>query len=179
MQYQFIFNEADIKALAPISQNVAGEYLAAAMFEAQAIDLKGIVGASLLRKLQECEGEESVPPQYEDLKAVCLPYLIYRTIVRLIPKVQYKIANVGAYTTGGENMQTMGKEDTDALIESYTATADQFCYELQIWLCDHESAFPELDGCACSEIRANLYSAATCGIWLGGPRGKMEGGCCR
>lgn len=180
MQYQFIFKEQNVKDLAPISQNVAGEYLASAMYEAQAIDLKRILGSRLLKKLQECERVQDVEPQYEDLKEQCLSYLVYRTIVRLIPKVQYKIANAGAFTTNDEKLQPITKEQTDSLVESYVSSADSFAHELQLWLCNNSKAFPELDECQCAEIKSNLKSFASCGIWLGGFRGNiLGGGCCR
>lgn len=181
MQVQFIFNEDDVKALAPISKNVAGEYLSAAMYEAQEIGLKGIIGGALLKALKDYETASVTPPlPYEDLKEKCLPYLVYKTVVCLIPKVQYKIANLGAFTTADEKTSTVDKAGTDALIADYQANADFFCYELQRWLCANRNQFGELAGCVCDEIEANLRSAASCGIWLGGPRGfNLPGeGCC-
>jgi len=42
---------------------------------------------------------------------------------------------------------------------------------------DNRSSFPELNECDCRRIESNLYSAATCGIFLGGVRGKSKRRC--
>ena len=60
----------------------------------------------------------------------------------------------------------------------YQGKADACCVTLQQWLLDNRDAFPELDDCSCRAIRANLRSAASCGIWLGGVRGRMTVGKC-
>ena len=54
----------------------------------------------------------------------------------------------------------------------YINQADFYAKRLQEYLLRNSGAFPELDCCSCHNIRKNLYSAASCGIWLGGPRGK-------
>lgn len=179
MTIQLIFKADDVKALSPISQNLAGEYMGAAMYEAQEIRLKSIVGGGLLATLRAHEVAKDWEqfPAYEDLREQCLPLLVYQTIVNLIPKVSYKIANVGAVQTSDANVQNLSREDMDALVDDYQAKADYFCYELQKWLLANSKHFPEL-GCQCEEISANLQSMATCGVWLGGPRGDM-GGCGR
>lgn len=180
MNIQLIFNEADVKGLAPVIRNISGEFLSAAMFEAQEIGLKDILGSRLLRALKERETAHDWTPTYEDLKEKCLPYLVYKTIVALIPKVSYKIANAGAYQTTDEKMSGMTKENIDTLIESYQANADYFCHELQLFICENQKQYPELDACHCAAIQANLRSAASCGLWLGGYRGNSVPGegCC-
>lgn len=173
MEVQLLINEDFVKGLMPVSDNLAGEYLATAMFEAQEIGLKGIVGSSLLRALKghETAGDWAEYPMYLLLKEQCQLYLAYRTIAEVLPKVSYKIANIGAVQTNDANVVNLSREAVDAEIERYTAKADFFCYELQRWLCRNMSQFPELGGCDCEEIRSNLRSMASCGIWLGGPRG--------
>lgn len=174
MKIQLIFNEDAVKALTPISLNTAGEFLMPAMFEAQEIRLKTVLGSRLLRALKEREQShdwDAIP--YADLKEQCTMFLVYQTICYLIPKVQYKIANVGAVQTSDDKVQNLSREQTDALIEEYQSKADWFCYELQKWLLANEKQFPELDACHCNEIRSNLESMHSCGIWLGGPRAKI------
>lgn len=171
MNVQLIFNEQQVKDLCPISKNIDGSYIAAAMFEAQEIDLEGILGTCLLSALKARETADLHDEPYETLKAVCVPYLAYRTAARLIPKVAVKIANAGAIRNTDDKYMPVSKEEADSLAENYTASADYFCIKLQNYLLANEDAFPELTPCQCEAIRANLYSAASCGIWLGGPRG--------
>lgn len=178
MEIQLIFNEKMVKDLLPVSANLAGEYIGAAMFEAQEIGLKQILGSRLLRALKQHEKAQDWAdfPAYEDLKDECALYLVYQTIVELLPKVAYKIANIGVVETNDTNVTNVRKEDRDSLVDEYQAKADHFCYELQRWLLDNRAAFAELTDCQCNEIHGNLTSMASCGIWLGGARG-FKGGC--
>lgn len=171
---QLLTSEDIVKGLLPVSANLAGEYLSAAMFEAQEIGLKGIMGATLLAALKahETASDWAQYPAYKTLKEECQYYLAYKTIAGVLPKVSYKICNAGAVQTSDQNVQNLSREAIDAMIEDYTAKADHFCFELQKWLCAHLADFPELGGDEGEAIRANLYSAASCGIWLGGPRGQ-------
>lgn len=175
MEVQLLTNEEMVKGLLPVSQNLAGEYLAPAMFEAQELGLKGIVGSTLLAALKahETAGDWDEYPAYKDLKERAQFYLAYKTIQEVLPKISYKICNAGAVRTADTNREHMSREQVDALIEDYSSKADAFCYELQKWLCANLAQFPEIPGCECEAIRSNLYSAASCGIWLGGPRGRM------
>lgn len=177
---QLIFNEEQVKALCPISQNLAGEYMASAMFEAQEIGLKNILGSRLLAKLKELEaqGEGAFPAAYEDLKGECINYLIYQTIVNLIGKVSFKIANIGVVRSTDEKVVLPSAEEINLQKDEYQANADFFCYELQKWILAHKDAFVELDACACEAIHANLLSMASCGVWLGGARGFEYRGDC-
>lgn len=171
MQIQFIFNEGDVKNLAPISRNIAGEYISAAMFEAQEIGLKQIIGSNMLHALKAAEIARNWPAPLASLKEAALPFLVYRTIVALIPKVSTKIANIGVYQSTDEKVAPVRKEDVDSLIESYQANADYFAHELQVFIVDHLADYAAIDAGQCSCIEANLRSMASCGIWLGGPRG--------
>lgn len=175
MEVQLLTNEDMVKGLMPISQNLAGDYLKTAMFEAQELGLKRIVGQTLLSALKEHEtaGDWDQYPAYAELKEQCQFYLVYKTIQEVLPKVAFKICNAGAVQTSDQNVQNLSREQIDALIEDYSSKADAFCYELQCWLCDHLTDYPELEEWEREAISSNLYSAASCGIWLGGARGQI------
>lgn len=179
-------SEAFIKSVTNISDNLAGKFILPSLREAQEQGLRGILGDCLLAKLKQIVGERHVDEQgneaYKALLDHCQYYLAYSTIVEVANKVTYKVGNFGVAKTSDENLQPVGPEELGQQMDYYQAKADACCYDLQNWLLEHHSAFPELDACACSKIRANLKSAASCGIWLGGPRGKIlpgGGGCCR
>ena len=181
MDYQFIFDEAFVKGLLPVSENVAGGYMRTAMFEAQELDLKAITGACLLEKLQAVA---ALAPLEEDIYTACIDkclyYLSYRTLVRLVPKVTYKIASAGTFQVNDERTSPLTAEIAHSLEYEYKNSADQFAYELQGWLLKNSKDIPELCGCDCERLRANLRSAdSVCPIWLGGPRGNFDGGLCK
>ena len=181
MEMQLIFEESFVKGLMPVSENVAGGYMRAAMFEAQEIDLKGIVGSCLLEKMKAVAAEAPLEPDvYTTAIDKCLFYLAYRTIARIIPKVTYKIANAGTFQVNDERMQPLTEQTANALVDEYRNSADFFAYELQGWLLENAKYLPELCACDCARIHANLHSADSGGVWLGGLRGfEYEGGCRR
>lgn len=172
MTVTLLFQEDFVKGLLPLSENVGGGYLRTAMFEAQEVDLKGITGACLLDRLKAVAEAGTLEPSiYTTAIDKCLFYLAYRTLVRLIPKVSFKVASAGTYQVEDERTQPLTAAMVNSLVDEYTNSADFFAYELQGWLLENKADLPELCGCDCERLRSNLLSAASCGIWLGGPRG--------
>ena len=96
-------------------------------------------------------------------------------------KVSYKVDNFGVSRTTDENQMYASFDEVAKQQFYYQAKADSCAAGLQRWILDNAKEIPELDECACNRVRANLTSAASCGVWLGGPRGyrKPDGGCCR
>lgn len=167
-------SETFLKSVLPISDNVAGKYIQASIREAQEIGFKGIVGSALLKRLKEMVADEtlSANPMYEELVQEAQYYLAYQAGVELCKKVAFKIANMGVVKTSDEHVEPVPTEDVDKVAADYQNKADMAAYELQGWIMDNCSAFPELGEAGYHKIKANLKSAATCGIWLGGARGK-------
>jgi hypothetical protein len=171
-------SETFIKSVTNISDNVAGKYILSSLREAQEVSLKSIIGEALLEKLKTLVKDGAIDQheniEYKYLVNKCQYYLAYMTIVELIYKVSYKIGNAGLVKTSDENLQVATLDEMIAQKEYYQGKADFHCYELQNFILDRRSAFPEVDDCTCRKIHANLYSAATCGIFLGGARGKRR-----
>lgn len=176
-------SETFIKSVTNISDNVAGKYILPSLREAQEVSLKGILGERLLEKLKDLVKTEDIEQhdylEYKYLLSKCQYYLAYMTIVELIYKVSYKIGNAGMVKTADENLQVATLDEIINQKEFYQGKADFHCMEIQNYILDRRSAFPEVDDCVCRKIHANLHSAATCGFFLGGARGKMKGGCKR
>lgn len=170
-------SETFVKSVTSISDNLAGKYLRPAIREAQDIGLRGILGDTLLDKLKEIVGahSESSPENtaYKRLLERVQYYLAYKALVEVAAKVSYKIANFGVAKTQDENLQTASAEEISHLRKDYQDKADHCCLELQNYLLNHRADYPELSEGECHRIYSNLYSAATCGVWLGGPRGKI------
>ena len=89
-------------------------------------------------------------------------------------KVSFKVGNFGVSRSNDENLSGATFDEIGKLQYYYQSKADFCKLELQTWLLDNRALFPELRACDCDKIRANLHSAATCGLWLGGPRGKYR-----
>lgn len=171
-------SEVSIKSTTQISDNVAGKYILTSLREAQEAGLKNIIGDALLDKLKSLvkEGVVDNPENgiYRTLLKRCQNYLAYMTIVELIYKVSYKIGNAGLVKTTEENLQVASFEEIVSQKEFYQGKADFYCMEIQNYILDNRSALPEIDNNACHRIHATLHSAATCGLFLGGARGKRR-----
>lgn len=195
MDKVLLTSETFVKDITTIDDNLAGKYLIPAITEAQDIYLRMVLGSPLLeaccKKVESCMIDtgsfnadfnidfdrhgEGHP--YKQLIDNCQHFLAYRTAVDVLVKVSYKIANIGASRTSDDNVQPMTMEDINSLRDYYIGKADFYCELLQQFILRNKRHYPELDEGKCDEIRSHLHSSATCGLFLGGVRGK--GGHCR
>lgn len=178
MNYRDILltSEDDIKTYSGINDNVSGEYLLPAIIMAQRCGLESIIGTALVNRLQELIGTNNiVKPEYELYKTLLdeyvSDYLIYQSIAELIPSISFKINNVGAARTDEEKTSSVSFNEVFKLKDYYEDKANYFAHRMQKYLVDNYNKFPELNDTTMSNIKANLYSAANCPIFLGGPRG--------
>ena len=170
-------SEAFVKSVTSVSDNLSGKYILPSLREAQEIGLKGILGDSLLSKLKTLvkNGQLDANVHYKELIDRCQYYLAYATIVEVTNKTTFKVGNFGVAKTTDENMQVATQDEVAKMQYYYQTKADACCYDLQSWLLENRTSFPELNEHDCRRISSNLYSAATCGIFLGGARGKRRG----
>lgn len=171
-------SETFIKSVTNISDNVAGKYILSSLREAQEVSLKSIIGDALLEKLKSLVKSGSIDNhenvRYKYLLNKCQYYLAYMTIVELIYKVSYKIGNAGVVKASEENLQVATMDEIIAQKEFYQGKADFHCMEVQNYILEDMTDFPEVNECLCRKIHATLHSAATCGFFLGGARGKRR-----
>lgn len=171
-------SEAFVKEVTSASDNLSGKYLLPSLREAQEIGLKGILGDCLLEKLKTLVRAGHINDldnaAYKRLLDHCQYYLAYMTIVEVTNKVSYKIGNFGVTKTTDENLQVATQDEIAKMQYYYQSKADACCLDLQTFILENKADYPELSDCACRRIEANLHSAATCGIFLGGARGRMK-----
>lgn len=176
-------SEAFVKSVTSVSDNLSGKYILPSLREAQEIGLRGIIGDCLLTKLKTLVKENTINAeeneQYKELIDRCQYYLAYVTIVEVTNKASFKVGNFGVAKSTDENLQVATQDEIVKMQYYYQSKADACCYDLQNWLIEHRTAFPELNDCDCNRISANLYSAASCGMFLGGVRGKSKRRCRR
>lgn len=177
MAEYLLTSEKFIKENTSISDNVAGKYILPAIREAQEIKLKSILGPCLLSVLKTMGSNDTLDDAgneaYKELVDQCQYFLAYSAVVEILPKVSYKIGNFGVSKSTDENLEVVTQDEIAKQEYYYQSKADFYALEVQQWLLDNRASFPELDECQCGKIRSNLYSAATCGLWLGGPRGRV------
>ena len=169
-------SEAFVKRVTSASDNLSGKYILPSLREAQEIGLRGILGDDLLAKLKALVKSETLETEsggvYKTLVDHCQYYLAYMTIVEATNKVSYKVGNFGVTKTQDENLQVASQDEIAKMQYYYQSKADACCLDLQNFLLEHRADYPELTECCCHKIESNLHSAASCGIFLGGARGR-------
>ena len=170
-------SEAFVKNVTSASDNLSGKYILPSLREAQEIGLRGILGDDLLAKLKDLRKDGNLETEsggvYKTLVDHCQYYLAYMTIVEVTNKVSYKIGNFGVTKTSDENLQVASQDEIAKMQYYYQSKADACCLDLQNFLLEHRKDYPELTENSCHKIESNLQSAASCGIFLGGARGRI------
>ena len=173
MQDVFITSADFVKTATDISDNIAGKYLQPSIREAQEIGLQSIIGTSLLESLKnDVSSGTTFTDDRLELVNLCQYYIAYEAITLLLPRVSYKITNFGLARSTDERLESASFGDIDRAIAFYQDKADFYCGRIQDFILANRAAFPEISDACCDKIRAQLYSHATCGVFLGGARGK-------
>lgn len=195
MKIYLITNETFVKQVTSISDNIAGKYLQPSMVEAQEIHLKSILGDTLLEKLKylianngfrgdfgPADGEDynsdysadtgGPNEHYRTLIYKCQYYLAYKSAAEVMAKVTFKVTNFGVSKTTDDNLQAATYGEMVKMRDYYNSKVDFYAMEIQNYLLNNRSSFPELSEGETHRIHSNLYSKASGGLWLGGPRGK-------
>ena len=170
-------SEDFVKTNSGLNDNLFGKFLLPAMREAQDVYLRQIIGSSLYDKItslidEETIGEEGNALYKELLDNQIRPYLLYQTLVQLIPVINAKLANFGSTQSNDEHLVNLSQGDVVVLTGHYQANADFYARRLQEFILNHCGDL-DIDACACEGIRANLLNAATTGVFLGGQRGRV------
>lgn len=172
-------SESFVKSVTSVSDNLSGKYILPSLREAQEIGLKRILGDALLTKLKGLVKDGVVRDtgneKYLELIDRCQYFLAYVTIVEVTNKTSFKVGNFGVAKSADENLQVATQDEIAKMQYYYQSKADACCLELQHWLLENKSSFPELSANDCRRMQSNLHSAASCGIFLGGARGKVKG----
>lgn len=167
-------SEQFVKSVTNVSDNLAGKYILPSIREAQEQGLKGILGDCLLSKVKHLFDTNSLVGIYKEVVDHCQYYLAYSAIVEVTNKVSFKIGNFGVAKSQDENLQVASYDEIVKMQYYYQTKVDAYCLELQQWLLQNRESIPELTECHCRRLSSNLQSAASCGIYLGGARGKKR-----
>lgn len=178
MNNVLLINEDLIKSVTNISDNISGDYLFPSIKLAQDIELQETVGSHLLEYIQEVINNNTINSKENEnykylLDNYIQPYLAYQTIVYLAPTVSFKIANAGVLKTEDEKMYNISFNETSKVADYYKHIANAYKYRLQRFLIANYNKYPQLlKYRSIADLRANLYSAASVNLNLGGARGK-------
>lgn len=170
-----LISEKFVKQNSEISDNLYGSYLLPAIRTSQDLYLRPIIGANLYGSLLEMVADGSITASTNASYKVLLddyiqPYLLERVLADLVPVIGAKVANIGTVLANDEHIVSLSVADAEKLQSQHIVKADAYCKMLQEFLLANSGDYSELDECACDVMRANLRSAASTGIWLGGYR---------
>lgn len=171
-----LISENFLRSNFSISDNVQSKYLLSAIRQAQDFNFQQVVGTKLYEKIKDLVSSNTIA-QNEDYKALldkAQMFLGYASIAALTVIVNVKIDNIGLNFTSDENVQVLDIKDMFQLQKYYIDKADEYKNLLQRFLLKNFSKYPELTPSEVQEMYSNVYSAASCGINLGGARGKVS-----
>lgn len=174
-----LFTNADfIRSVTIVSDNLQDKYILSSIREAQDIEFQQVVGTRLYNRLKMMVEDESIlfdfNVHYRELLDKAQYFIAYQTLANLTVNSTYKINNIGLNTISDDNVTTPSISDTFKLSKYYVDKADHYKMMLQNWLLKNKSYFPELLKSDISELSANVHSAASCNVFLGGARGKVS-----
>lgn len=168
-----LVSEDFVKTNSNLSDNAFGKFLLPAIREAQHIHLQSIIGTSLYEAILTKVVDGSLADQYKELVDDYIQwYLLYQVLSDIVDVLDVKLVNMGTIRNRDEYVDNISDGERVRLKHNYEYKADWYCRRLQEFLLDNCDAFEELDACACESIKANLESAASTGLWLGGARAK-------
>ena len=176
-EIRLITTTDNVKMIAVLDDNIAENYLRAAIMEAQEVGLRGILGSALLDAVKAKIAAGTLAGAYAVLvNTYCVFYLAYATKAELLPKVAYKASNAGVVKAQTEGFVAATAAEIEAEVARAQAKADYYGYAMQKWLRVHAAEMPELTQRDCDRINACLRSADNlCPIDLGGARGAWNG----
>ena len=165
-----------IKNVTNIDDNMSGKLIEPAIYEAQNEGLRGILGDALVDKLESLVDNNTIQDvdneKYKRLLDKVQYFLAYTVIADICMLTTVKISPAGREQVGDEHMDPLDITDSYRLRDFYQHKADYLCRQIQNYVLKHRSDYPELSNNDCNMIKANLFSAATTGLWLGGVRGR-------
>lgn len=172
-----LVSEDYIKTNSNLNDNVWGDYLLPAIREAEDMGLQSILGSCLYKEIlrlvdENLIGETGNAKYKELLDEYIQEYLMYQVITDLVPIIGVKLANLGTVVSNDEHITNLTEAERNNIKQYYQYRADFYARRLQEFLLNNRELFPELKECDCDRIKANLNSAASTGIFLGGARGR-------
>lgn len=168
-----LISEDKIKTELALDDNLYSKHLLPAIKQAQEIELQSIIGTSLLNHIYELI-ENNLINEDENIIYKSLidnhiqDYLMYQTLVEIIPILAVKLDNIGVVINQDEKVTNISKERVDYLISFYQYKADFFKKRLQDYLCKNYNLYSQYLTCDCAGIKPNLKDTESCNIFLGG-----------
>lgn len=170
-------SEDFIKTNSGLNDNLFGKSLLPAIREAQDIYLQQIIGSTLYKKLIQLVNDDTIGDDenaiYKELlDEYVRTYMLYQTIVQVIPVTNVKLSNYGTTLSDDQYLVNLSQGDAELIEKHYSIMADFYARRLQEFILNNCDKL-DVDVCTCEGLRANLQTAATSGLFLDGYRGRV------
>lgn len=179
MNKVLLLDEELMKSTLSVDNNLASGYIRPAIILAQDIYLEETLGTALVNKLKSVvkdnvQNKREIPRPYKELLDRAQKMLAHYSAAYIIDNVSGKISNAGLLRTEDEKMTSLSASELAERKANAIHLGDVYRGRLQRFLIANYNNYPELkEWQSIAELRAQLYSSASCGLWLGGVRGKI------
>lgn len=166
-----------VKSHTALNDNTYDKMILPALERAQDIDLKEMLGDCMVASLAGKVSDETISDPSNTIYKQLLddyvqPFLAYTCVSNVVLELGQLMGNGGIDTVTDEHRQSLSMEERATLQDYWKHHADSYARKLQEFCKKNRSALPELSGCDWCGGAADLNSAASTSIWLGGARGK-------
>lgn len=174
-----LISEDYIKTYTSTTDNVAGDFITPSILIAQDLELEPTIGTELYNKIIDLVDNDTISNDENSHYKTLLddyiqPMVCHYTITHLLQNTSVKMTNFGVMKSEDEKMYNIDRNEVQSVKDYYTHIGDFYKLKLQNYLISNYSLFPELStNDKVDEIKANLTSAASSNVWLGGLRGKI------
>lgn len=178
MERVLLLDEELMKATLSIDDNLSSGYIRPAIILAQDIYLEETIGTALMLKLKSCvvdkmKNGKAIPTAYKTLLDKVQKMLAHYATAYIIDNVSGKLSNAGVLRTEDEKMTSLSASELAERKANEIHYGDMYRGRLQRFLIANYNDYPELkEWQSIAELRHQLHSSASCGLWLGGVRGK-------
>lgn len=167
-----------VKGILNISDELQEKFLIPALNETQDEGFESVVGSEMVRKLQDLVSGNTIGTEGNEMYKALLEkakyYFAYGAATKLVIIASYHISNAGVTQPTDENKTNLSFNDIVSMQGIYEKKFDFYTKKLQDWCWANIDQLPELKSCKKGDVKANLSSAASTSIWLGGARGRCK-----
>lgn len=143
MFIDYLITPTDIKNFNPILNNVDEKLLYSAILLSQETDLRPILTDTYYEFLQSNQNLNSNDTFLID--NYIKPYLIYRSILRVIPHISSKVVNSGAMANTAYNSTNLNPSEFNLTYEFYKSMAQNFKTQMYNYLYENKSLYNQID----------------------------------
>lgn len=133
-----------------INTDVDAKTVSSSILEAQKVQLRQVLGTSLYRHMLELvENGTITDTSNSDYKTLLddyiIPYLMFASMVRLVPHLNAQLTDKGLQSRNGEFSQPVSRGNAKMIVGQYKNDAEYMSEILIKYLCEYSNKFPEYD----------------------------------